>query len=565
MMAFYIWKNPATLESILSIILVLGGSSFYTYVAMKQRESEAAARAAVQEIAEKDDLAELAVQGGESTQLTTSSPSDKHCVAPGLTAALIASIGLTIGLRALLTRRNSLVEFDIFLGDQQFPQASLPAYVQPCEESDFSIFQALHGCKDDMVGIGSDCTCNEDTECRFGHVREYLPSPEVYLQKFRQQRSNMCDRRLGNQMRTTLLQKNIEKHRAFPQDDANPGINTVGKDVRYNAIMAYAHFEPMNNESTLYDFVHPGYPWTSGTPACAGDPDLQDWNCLYKPLASLGDHDFGPAKIKASHVHAALQARTQRSHIVQVMLYGLFLDMMTVSSDPAMEYMAQNLKEIVNFPDDDSVPSVGMQVRGGDSCDVVYDHEDPELYVHYLGVHGRPCFAPQVYLKRLRQLQEMYGVKKVYLATDSEDMIAAAHEATDFNWVYLDIDRSAFSPGHGWIESTGALNRTVAVYSGVADFDLLARGDIFVGTFTSHYSKVGMYKMAGQLMDLPPFISLDYTQCCDTVDVCSAEEIDKRGFNIEQCINGAVECRREFGWVGNQDPCGIYGSPGIPL
>jgi solute carrier family 35 (GDP-fucose transporter), member C1 len=37
-MAFYIWGNPATTKSVVGIALVLGGSSCYTYVAMKAAE-----------------------------------------------------------------------------------------------------------------------------------------------------------------------------------------------------------------------------------------------------------------------------------------------------------------------------------------------------------------------------------------------------------------------------------------------------------------------------------------------------------------------------------------------
>lgn len=37
-LAFYLWGNPATVKSVMGIALVLLGSSFYTYVAMKENE-----------------------------------------------------------------------------------------------------------------------------------------------------------------------------------------------------------------------------------------------------------------------------------------------------------------------------------------------------------------------------------------------------------------------------------------------------------------------------------------------------------------------------------------------
>ena len=45
-------------------------------------------------------------------------------------------------------------------------------------------------------------------------------------------------------------------------------------------------------------------------------------------------------------------------------------------------------------------------------------------------------------------------------------------------------------------------------------------GDIFIGAFTGHFSKLGYYLMVGRTMKLLPFVSLDYSLACDTTDVC---------------------------------------------
>ena len=89
----------------------------------------------------------------------------------------------------------------------------------------------------------------------------------------------------------------------------------------------------------------------------------------------------------------------------------------------------------------------------------------------------------------------------------------------------------------------------------------MRRGDIFLGAFSSHFSKIAYYIMAGEKMFLPPFISLDYPLSCDTTDACSAEDIIRRNLTIEQIISRAPECQREDdgGWVEKgRDPCGIY-------
>jgi hypothetical protein len=43
MMAFYIWKNPATVLGVVSIFVVLGGSLLYTFVKMDENKKAAAA------------------------------------------------------------------------------------------------------------------------------------------------------------------------------------------------------------------------------------------------------------------------------------------------------------------------------------------------------------------------------------------------------------------------------------------------------------------------------------------------------------------------------------------
>ena len=69
--------------------------------------------------------------------------------------------------------------------------------------------------------------------------------------------------------------------------------------------------------------------------------------------------------------------------------------------------------------------------------------------------------------------------------------------------------------------------------------------------------------MVGENMRLVPFISLDFPMSCDTIDLCSEEDIMLRNQSIEDILYRTPNCQRNdqslIGWATvEQDPCGIY-------
>jgi hypothetical protein len=181
----------------------------------------------------------------------------------------------------------------------------------------------------------------------------------------------------------------------------------------------------------------------------------------------------------------------------------------------------------------------------------------------------RPCFSLDVYMVKLRELQTLYGVKRVYLATDSEEMLMRIHSEPDFHWTYFNISRELFSRKHfhGFIDFASSYFNEFVTFSTVADLALLRRGDIFLGGFASHFSKVAYYAMAGSQMRIPAFISLDFPLSCDTVDFCTDEFVRSKYVDLDTMINRVAECmRRNAGGVSwgpkeREDPCGIYTTP----
>lgn len=315
------------------------------------------------------------------------------------------------------------------------------------------------------------------------------------------------------------------------------------------------------------------------------------------------------------------------NHISQFLLYGKILVMLSRPSDPAWNYLKNNLVFLSNgeyseidrkktiklmgdvrnggyFPTQyqsstttststtsKRIISVSMHVRQGDSCDYMVKYELPPQSKYLSSKSGeRPCYHVDVYMKKLYYLQKIYGVNRVYLATDSHEMLQRIQSEKSFQWIYLNTSREIFGSSENsnshfdsssssqssstnnfnqknkfynkkWIDFYSNTHNSVVTFSGVIDLFLMKFGDIFLGAFTSHYSKLSYYLMIGTKMKLLPFISLDYPLSCDTVNDCTHDEIKQINPSVLDIINWAPECRRvnDNGWMqGQRDPCGIY-------
>jgi hypothetical protein len=315
-------------------------------------------------------------------------------------------------------------------------------------------------------------------------------------------------------------------------------------------------------------------------------------------------------------------ARVHRpDHMSQLLLYGHLLVMLSRPSDPVWKFIQQHLvyltpstteggasgpllqhassesrttllkamsdvrnghafpSSLSSQPQQRRILSVSMHVRQGDSCDYEVRYELPPESRYLSSKSGqRPCYHVDVYIRRLHELRELYGVSRVYLATDSQEMLKRAQQETQFEWIYLHLSRDLFSSSpttttasdtisaarestKKWVDFYPHSSNSLVTPSAVADLFLMKFGDLFLGAFTSHFSKLSFYLLVGTKMSLLPFVSLDYPLSCDTVDDCAENDIMARRQSIEMIINRAPECLRqeEGGWMrGDRDPCGIY-------
>lgn len=492
------------------------------------------------------------------------------------------------------------------------------SHIKSCHRQNISFFQALL-CRDGTIGTGMNCQCDDDGDCKLLMKRSFLPSPNS-LDVSRQQ--ELCDVEFSNLIEESFANFTFfTAHAGYPQGCSNSNCHSpsIGKYLRYTSLLEY--YQLKKDKTSLFDIKFPtGFRWSRGISSC----ELIDgWQCLFKNMSDR-NHLYSKSNEKSVHLlhdesvkwySEILNYRENRpDHAVQLIIYGKLLVMLSRPSSLVVRFLGDHLTsthasyhaymadsgliEEVSESDEPTfshhthhhfIPepcsqthefanmspsmhkslcrtfSVSMHVRQGDSCDFVLD-VSVEVITNYLRgeLEQRPCFSIDVYMKKLYLLRMMYGVHRVYLATDSQDMIDRTHKHTEYHWIYLDINRTFLEKRFGWIDDRKDSDNENISFSAVADLMLMRRGDIFLGAFTSHFSKLAYYMMVGTRMRLPPFISLDYPLSCDTIDSCSTTDLELRNFTIEDIVSRAPECQRTIkgklrGSVeAGDDPCGIY-------
>ena len=484
-------------------------------------------------------------------------------------------------------------------------------------------------CDDGYMGVGLECSCPQ-LECRIAHARMFLPNLTAYSKYYTNQEE--CDYDLGLQLtRDIELKSSFVREKGYPLDmsdqecalrveheDYNvhriyhPCSVSIGKYLRFNSLFMYHRFAATARSrnklaiDTLVDIEYPyEWKWARGIPACSTKPPAlaldtqtayQGWNCAFQDFSAAVTGYTRDVKLhNTSRVvlqQLRILKRTRPNNAAQIPLYGKILEILATPSALVKQYMRKHLISVqrgrcaesarLHGSESDSTglhgrdsikppPSVSMHVRHGDSCDYISNIElSPEnVDSHASRKYKRPCFAIEVYMARLRELQRRYAVRTVYLSTDSQQMIDYVLQLTarnsndndDFEWIFMNISRDVFDFSNGWVDFYNSSVNELVTFSAVADLEIIKQGDIFLGALSSHFSKLGFYIMAGHKMRLPPFVSLDLPLGCDTVDSCGMADIMARRQSVLDIIQWAPECRRKWdgGWIENdRDPCGMY-------
>jgi hypothetical protein len=167
----------------------------------------------------------------------------------------------------------------------------------------------------------------------------------------------------------------------------------------------------------------------------------------------------------------------------------------------------RSLREAAGWPTD-SRPILGIHVRRGDAASDDEGDSEPSKST-------RKSFPLRTYLEAADRLCGRYGIRDIFLATESAEEIARARDLRpEYRFLWIDYDRSIFPD----IKSSGQFIEDLALehperaqgLARTAIFDLSFFCDChaFVGAFNSEFSVLGWLLMTGSRGQLVPHISL---------------------------------------------------------
>merc|ERR1711998_21110 len=192
------------------------------------------------------------------------------------------------------------------------------------------------------------------------------------------------------------------------------------------------------------------------------------------------------------------------------------------SSSTGARGVPQNFESLGQPPTSDEMKMIGVHVRRGDACFRWAAKGDSKL-----DNNNRPCYKLDVYIQEARRFKDAYGVATVAVATDSDSVIQELVQYTsEFEFMYIPFNRSLVGgpdmqnmgidnkDNAGWknfIENRQLSDDTKALVlaSAVAEIQLLAQAQYFVGTSLATMSRLAWLGQIGRLGYMPPFSFLD--------------------------------------------------------
>ena len=171
----------------------------------------------------------------------------------------------------------------------------------------------------------------------------------------------------------------------------------------------------------------------------------------------------------------------------------------------AMMADIERAKQAMGWPKP-GTPVLSVHYRAGDSC----LEEDVTL--------GRSCEPFSHHMTYVHQLAGLYGIKHIYLATDSPTAIEQTKTYANYTFLY------STAVSRGGVKSKVELD--VALHEGLVDgceegkeslldIHLLGQGDALVSKFSSNMARVAYGLMYARHNRHVPFISLDNAWCFD--------------------------------------------------
>ena len=101
-----------------------------------------------------------------------------------------------------------------------------------------------------------------------------------------------------------------------------------------------------------------------------------------------------------------------------------------------------------------------------DSCDLKINEEVSKMTQYLRQDMQMPCFNIEIYFQKLQQLQQMYSISTVYLATDSLEMISRTRKEKMVTF--------------GEIQCRGSVDNYLSFFSAISDVLRLRNWDLFL-------------------------------------------------------------------------------------
>ena len=462
--------------------------------------------------------------------------------------------------------------------------------VQCAFPRDAPIFTALRTCPYGYISTSGDpAAC----DLRLDSALSYLPEPSSYLEAILNERQRRCQafflELVAEAARERLATYRREQVRVNEWPPTAPG-----KAVLRYLLIAYR----MLTHDGKFAEVPPTLPWrwAANLTDCDGDttgtmqpdprPDSKDvtcgWSCLHETALP---HDWrmraGKARRSERHrmrlalgdgrtdvmcyAHRALSTMANQHRqdeesalLSPYLVTGVLARVLLHPSALVRAFLAERTRRVRHGVGEGKPgPVVALHVRRGDACDrgevdgALAVSPGPRGHLHTNGVRSSPrlCYAWSVYEAVLRDLKERYGVREVLLATDSPAVLQEATALEDFDWTFVEFDRSSLNhhpEGRStpeWVEirADGGIGRE-EVLSAFAEIHLLGTADIFVGTLSSNFGRLVYHLMGSRPRgaSLPPFVTVDgYPLCCDLTQYCETRlAVEERQAVWSACVFG---------------------------
>lgn len=156
----------------------------------------------------------------------------------------------------------------------------------------------------------------------------------------------------------------------------------------------------------------------------------------------------------------------------------------------------------------EGTPVLSLHYRAGDAC----LEEQVTL--------GRKCEPFSASMAAANQLASKYGIRYIYLATDSAKLTSSGELSSYSNYTFLFAPTVSRGGVRDHVELDKALHEGLIDgcqegTESLLDIHMLAQGDALVSKFSSNMARVAYSLMYARKLGYAPFISMDNKWCFD--------------------------------------------------